>query len=1609
MRQFPGAAPKMVEDSSTQQLKNQLFAAYMNNRLGFAKQAWEYLAFRDSCGSNYPQDETHCTSTNPGYYSYTDPAGRKVIIADLVRTPDNGFLLGGLLKGRGYTGGVITLTAGEAARASVGPGIERLDSTAFIMKVNAKGAVEWSKDYPAGKRTLFSRVKNTRDGGIIAIGTVWGIAHDSSEILITKMNNAGAIKWSHKIGFDTQNGETGVDILELSDGNYAFAARSNINHIDSTGDWIVGSLDSVGMGRWIRQMGSSNIDGTYSMLEDHDTLVVMGNLLMEHTGVYHDFDLIIAKMNKNTGVTNRVFRYDFGSAPSTHNAYPGIIQKTSNGYVFSATNGFGIAAVNSIAYIDNSGTVLLSRQLAVKKDTTVAEKVPMVFTSDGGAVLAQNIKVKDTISLLVLNKINPDTTLAWSDMIRLDTTSFLNSIIENTDGGLVAAGTYRDWGLLLMTPPSGRVKCKSTPWVNSLISMRVTANRNSPLPINIVRGADTAVIPVTIIPSSAGLYDNYIGCYVADSCYKLRQGRLLCGNVKPIFGSVIDSSNNCSDNEYFALSKGTDLYNAYRDSIRNSFGNAYADSCMQAGAREIYTVGYNISEYHYTLYYYDQAGSLVMTVPPAGVVVDRSASWLNKVRAARAANQSLPMRHTLVTTYRYNTLGQVVTQHTPDAGSSRFWYDRLGRLVISQNSKQQPLAKYSYTQYDPLGRTVEVGEISSSAAMRNTLSRSADSLQGWFTNGYGSRTQITRTFYDVRNDFLSPAVLFPKNLRNRVSWTALYDTSPEQQAGEYATGTFYSYDIHGNVDTLIQDYKKGVMRDLQRRWKKIVYRYDLISGKVNHVAYQPGSSDAIYHRYSYDAENRLTGVETSIDSVYWENDAFYQYYKHGPLARTVLGQQQVQGVDYAYTLQGWLKGVNSTAVAGEFDMGHDGNAAAKDVYGFALHYYGDKDYKPISSSRPFAAAAGAGFSPLYNGNIAAISQSLPSLGTPLQYRYNYDVLNRLHSMVAYKGLDSVTNAWNAVALPDFKESVTYDANGNILNYNRKGDSTFSKKHLEMDNLTYHYKTGTNKLDFIHDSVDSTYYDVDIDRQFAANYQYDSIGNLVRDSAAKIADIQWTIYGKISSITKADGSQITYTYDASGNRISKQVGSVYTWYVRDASGNVMAVYTQGDNTINAGKLTKTESDLYGSSRLGLNMLKINIQDSASVSSEPLLGLGSGFYTNFTRGEKVFELTNHLGNVLATVGDGRRLLSGKFVADVVSAQEYYPFGMQMPGRGMSSGGYRYGFNGKENDNEVKGEGNQQDYGMRVYDPRVGKFLSVDPWATDFPDIAPYVFAGNSPLLFVDVLGLYPEVSDPPTKQQSKTYVRVKTYKEVSNVSKSDVNIKPSSAPSGWVRFFRILGNLGGSGNVSNWLFKPANYDYAGAGASGKSESYYVTGPGSPIEHITTNPSRDLTYEERKALRDRIYDGTATENDKLQYAILSNNPYGSGPRPGVFSLTKESKSSKAIANYYPVTATGAIEFVFDADKEAFAVGMSSDRIGLQALSPHEQLNKLIGGNYEKVIGGFFSRESDGSITLNDYSGHFYQNWTLEKADKLKKFLEERTGRKVNIIYTMRTPPPK
>ena len=96
-------------------------------------------------------------------------------------------------------------------------------------------------------------------------------------------------------------------------------------------------------------------------------------------------------------------------------------------------------------------------------------------------------------------------------------------------------------------------------------------------------------------------------------------------------------------------------------------------------------------------------------------------------------------------------------------------------------------------------------------------------------------------------------------------------------------------------------------------------------------------------------------------------------------------------------------------------------------------------------------------------------------------------------------------------------------------------------------------------------------------------------------------------------------------------------------------------------------------------------------------------------------------------------------GTFVPDVLSFNEYYPYGMLLPKRHGAVDSYRYGFQGQEKDDEVKGEGNSVNYKFRMHDPRLGRFFAVDPLTKKYPHYSPYSFSGNKILAFTELEGL------------------------------------------------------------------------------------------------------------------------------------------------------------------------------------------------------------------------------------------------------------------------------
>jgi RHS repeat-associated protein len=207
------------------------------------------------------------------------------------------------------------------------------------------------------------------------------------------------------------------------------------------------------------------------------------------------------------------------------------------------------------------------------------------------------------------------------------------------------------------------------------------------------------------------------------------------------------------------------------------------------------------------------------------------------------------------------------------------------------------------------------------------------------------------------------------------------------------------------------------------------------------------------------------------------------------------------------------------------------------------------------------------------------------------------------------------------------------------------------------------------------------------------------------------------------------------------------------------------YQANGGTSYTDRFMQDDALIYGSKRLGNwqgGRLKTRGLTSATAamtgvaySTAPDWTNGQGGYPttalSVTRelGLRRYELSNHLGNVLSTVSDCRLAVASGSVlayyrADEKSYADYDPYGMLLPGR--FGGGFtdqKFGFQAQLKDDELNGSaGTSYAFEYRVHDPRVGRFLSVDPLAQKYPYYSSYAFSGNRVIDMIEFEGLEPD---------------------------------------------------------------------------------------------------------------------------------------------------------------------------------------------------------------------------------------------------------------------------
>ncbi len=314
----------------------------------------------------------------------------------------------------------------------------------------------------------------------------------------------------------------------------------------------------------------------------------------------------------------------------------------------------------------------------------------------------------------------------------------------------------------------------------------------------------------------------------------------------------------------------------------------------------------------------------------------------------------------------------------------------------------------------------------------------------------------------------------------------------------------------------------------------------------------------------------------------------------------------------------------------------------------------------------------------YNGNISQIDWVSKSNAGIKTYDFTYDALNRLDKA--------------DFANDDYKVDYTYDLNGNILYLNRHGKKADHAFNI-IDKLSYKYNGGNQLIKVDDDGSQSDGFS-DNGSKEDIEYWYDENGNMTKDLNKKIENIDYNYLNlpKRLKIYTDQNHTIDYIYNAGGVKLRKEVEGTTTDYI----GNFIYENNELKYILNSNGRIVIDNDKY------------NYQ---------------------------YHIKDHLGNTRVTFN-----AKGKVLQD----DSYYPFGMKMNGLSYTDNSLinnenqnKFLYNGKELQDDLGLD--WYDYGARMYDPSLGRFMVGDPLALVSDHQSPYVYAVNNPIKYIDWMGM------------------------------------------------------------------------------------------------------------------------------------------------------------------------------------------------------------------------------------------------------------------------------
>jgi RHS repeat-associated protein len=766
-------------------------------------------------------------------------------------------------------------------------------------------------------------------------------------------------------------------------------------------------------------------------------------------------------------------------------------------------------------------------------------------------------------------------------------------------------------------------------------------------------------------------------------------------------------------------------------------------------------------------YTYNAAGETLTTTVQTGTIQTIGYNVLGRTISSSLSTPD--SSGSPVTTYAYDTLGDMTGMTDPLNHTTNYQYDSLGRqLAVIQPSPDGIAARPTTTYaYDADGNVTSMTD-----ANGNTTTYTYDLLN--------RQTSMTAPDPDGSGPSVAPVTTYFYNTGTTGNGMQVTDPLGNLTGATPALHTVTTVsDDFGRISQVIQPSPDGIAAQ-----PTTTYTYDRDGNQLS-ITDPSGNTTS----YTYDDLNRQItntttyGTQTSIYDAsnnlisYTDRDGRTKTYTYDALDRRTqenwLNSSSVviNTINYSYDTTGRMTGTSDSDSSTAYTYDDLNRVTSETLTLAAL------SSQPVTFTRNYDLA----------NRQTLLSTSVGGTDDLLNH-YSYDNINRLTSVQQADMADAITAGWitspgtyTANTLTQKRSDFGYSALGQYTSISRyAGLSTSSLVASTSDSYDY-----MNRLTGITHTVNTSGTPTTISYAFTfdansritqmvnadgtSNYTYDNNGQLLSNS---LSTESYT-YDANGNRTSADGTSYgtpnadnqvsndgtyTYTYDNEGNRITRTsiaTGQVdtYTWDFRNRLTDVVTKTSGGTtlqsvhytyDTLNrrigetvrngSGTVTLAENYVYD----GSNLLLVLNASSGAVTQRFLNGANANevlAQETVSTGNTNWALTDQVGSIRDVVDNG----TGHAILDHIV---YDSFG-KVTSQTNSTYAMRMGYTGMVEDAD---SGLYYDY-ARYYDPATGEFINQDPLDFAAGDENLYRYVGNKPVDDTDPMGL--EANSPATQ--------------------------------------------------------------------------------------------------------------------------------------------------------------------------------------------------------------------------------------------------------------------